>query len=1400
MPSKALEANLALSKVEVKIEKRYEILLHVFEGYFGLQESLRGFLKEVCHPYRNWAYILKEARNYTLNYLHVFENHPRGPDAVRVYMDIYLQAIENSSDDKVRTDAADNILLFSQRILRDGGGKNYQLLPVLSDIFDCIYSLPHELFQLFVKSFYQIKKIGELSLGISTENDHKFVKGFIGALNKLLMRYYAGTYEYWMSQKDPLTWFLGEVGWASASGSLRKIFEPITHNYIKDKLAALDEIAGNHDVESVETLHHLVQLPGFGDILNTYKGIPHKLRSLDENRGHGDLWKLMFLIHLMNIESLATIHEEVLREINRTLRWLISNEHPDVIYEYLEKTFDILKTGVSRFPGAALNCILNMGEGVYKTDESDMVDFFIDSVVSLGFQAPQIRGVRDDWQLEANPFHIQNIRCWMGLIRLKPKWSKKLLSSLIIHLALNGVLIKDTDLFPRDLTNFLNSDIGPVYNLVKQFARLLPIYFNDIGAEGRLRDISTKIDEICLRKDPLIHFLRKQSHVESSNRIVGLMEATLKFWKTKSKEHLAGYIPPNIFSQVAANGQFVEGVHRVINRLFEVEKINQIHQLLNITNGNVRNKIGGLAHVTDLDIKRVEMAIELYKLLYQKYEFAFTEMEGYLSQLQGSGLPDLDQLYSALGEPSRDRKLEKLLSYMERLRAIILSPEVFEIREDIYRKRHFTVDIPSMYGSYHELKFDALGLTFRLESLVNILFEQVVEELGLEFITRGTISKIYYYLKLFDRALNLDGISSLEMRRQLDLLSHSLEIRGFSSSQFGDIFRGFAQSVKNIVNDYFNNIHQNNIQKILNQMPKEHLLEKYRAWEDDADHERFVHRITEIFLRDRIASSLALQQLDLFLSRILNTLYKQADRLDKSSLRLLLNYDPEKTITPIWPVKSNVADLIHLGNKGLNLVRLKSYGFPVPSGFIVTTEVFRCREIVENYEPAKRDFEYQVEHQISQLERHTGKSFGNPKNPLLLSVRSGSSISQPGMMNTFLDVGINEEIIQGLTARTQNPWFAWDTYRRFLQSYGMAFGIDRDKFDNVISEYKDHLGLPYKRDFTGEQMRDVALAYRTLILDHGIEVENSPTKQLFIAISKVFDSWFADKARTYRKIMEISDDWGTAVTVQAMVYGNFSAQSGSGVFFTHNPRWSGDMLTLWGDFTLGNQGEDVVSGLVRTLPVSRKQAEIEKRDVDTSLEVLFPEIYKSLRSWSKELIYERRWSPQEIEFTFEGPGPEDLYFLQTRDMVMRERKKVYSFDVVQDGPVKFIGRGIGVSGGAMTGRVVFSLQEINYWREKEPSTDLILVRADTVPDDIKEIYEADGLLTARGGSTSHAAIVAHRLDKTCVVGCSNLICMEKDKRCAFDSVLLRSGDKISIDGTKGSVYLGHMKIKEIEGV
>ncbi|MDY6791615.1 MAG: PEP/pyruvate-binding domain-containing protein [Thermodesulfobacteriota bacterium] len=1388
--SKALEVNIADYHVDVEINAKYAKLQEVMSKYYGLMEGLNTFLKELSHPYKNWGFIVKEARAYCLEYFHLMKKHPMGADAADAYIDIFIEAIQSTSDEGVRTDAVDNLLLFLQKIISDAGSDIERFMPVVNDCFHRIIDSPEAHFFLFVKSFYQINQLAEMFYHRTTNLTSGYKQ-----INLLLLKYYRHTYSYWQKKGDPKTWFEKEAEGVDLIEKADDIFKDISLEKIQSVNKQLDQIKKTENIESEEVLKELVKLPGYSAIVEIYRKTPSRLLEAGKKSGKGNQWKVIFLFHIMNISGLSMIHEEVLRSINRTLSWLISHESHMYIRKLIEKTFSILKHTSDRYPATALNCVLNMGKGVYKTDESDLVNFFIDSVIDLGFEAPMISGVGDDWQIKVNTAHILNIRTWLQLVELNPKWSTRLLSVMIIHLSLGGVFIKDIDLFPRDITRFLNSEIGPVFNLAKQLARIFPVYFNFIGAEGQLRDISTQIDEISHRKDILIHFLRKQSHVESSSQIIYFMEAIFHFWATREKEKLKPFVPPNIYSQIETKGIHLDGVHTVVSHLGE-KGFFLPDDLLTIKEKKLRQVFKSIPGAEKKDFKRVELLINLYQLLNQKYNIEHIELNNYITQLSTEAFSDLNVLKQALSLTDVKQKLSELLDYLDRLKQLILSPQLYEIREDIYKKRHITVDIPSMYGSYHEMKFDALGLTFRIESLVNVLFEQLVENIDLSLITKATFYQIYEQLKLFNQALKLDGISSAEIQQQLDLLAHSLEIRGFTFTQYLDIFKGFALAVKNIINDYFNNTHEENLSRILADLDVNRIQAKYLPRETGFDTEKLVYRVSEIFFRDQIALSLGLQQLDLFISRILNTLFQQADKLPKDNLHKLLIYDPENAMTSIHHVGRRVNGSIHLGNKGFNLVKLHNLGLPVPPGFIITTEVFRCKDVIYSYSAAEQNFKEQVVHHISAVEKATGKKFGDPSNPLLFSVRSGSSISQPGMMDTFLDVGINEEITTSLAAKSGNEWFAWDNYRRFLQCYGMAFGLERDDFDAIISELKRRAGISYKRQFTGKQMKKVAFTYRSMIKESGIEIIEDPFEQLYMTIKNVFDSWKSSRAKTFRKIMGISEDWGTAVTVQSMVFGNISGSSGSGVFFTHNPRWSEDTIRLWGDFTLGNQGEDVVAGLVNTLPISISQQDIEMRETDITLESHFPDIYLALKAWANDLIYNEAWSPQEVEFTFETPAISDLYLLQTRDMAMRERKKVIAFDPAEISEEKYLGHGIGISGGAMSGRVVFSLEDIDKWRTLDPESCLILARSDTVPDDIREVFAADGLLTARGGVTSHASVVAHRLGKTCVVGCSDLVCKEKDKKCIFNQVMIESGGYISIDGREGSVYQGLIKVKE----
>jgi pyruvate,orthophosphate dikinase len=355
----------------------------------------------------------------------------------------------------------------------------------------------------------------------------------------------------------------------------------------------------------------------------------------------------------------------------------------------------------------------------------------------------------------------------------------------------------------------------------------------------------------------------------------------------------------------------------------------------------------------------------------------------------------------------------------------------------------------------------------------------------------------------------------------------------------------------------------------------------------------------------------------------------------------------------------------------------------------------------------------------------------------------------------------------------------------------MTSGVQRDEFQALMNSAKDRYNASMKGHFSPTQMKELALEYQKLIRQKGLGIPDDPWLQLVTAIEMVFDSWETTKAADYRKIMDVSDSWGTAVIVQAMVYGNKSQASGSGVLFTAHPYRKVQRVALWGDYAYGDQGEDIVSGLVTSYPISVEQAELDGRAVDKTLEVRYPRIYQELLSISRNLVYDKRWNPQEIEFTFEGPSADQLFILQTRDMITIKKQERFQVFVVTDLLEKaLLGRGIGVSGSALSGRAVFTEENIKELRETDPDTPLVLIRADTVPEDIKVINMAEGLLTSRGGQTSHASVVAVRLEKTCIVGCKHLKVYEMSQYCEIGDTVIHFGDALSIDGRSGQVLSG----------
>jgi pyruvate,orthophosphate dikinase len=1397
--SDALRANLEETAGEVVVDPAYAPLLEVVDGYRGLSTKVDQLLYEISHPYRNWKFIIPEIRAFILKNLTHYQRHAKGPQCFGLFCGIFLSALEEcKKNGRQVAMVMEAMLAFTDKLITSMQEEDlHRYEAELNAFFDRLRALDEidpQVMMFMVQGHHPMKKMAARLASFSETNPG--IAFDYEPVARLMQKILTINYGYWLQEEDPLPWFIDHCGEFCQDWDAGRLFSSISHETLQQHQARLSEI----DIRqgALPALRRILELPNHMDLVRLYREVPAKLAadsasepSFVENR------KLLFLFRIMDTSGLYLIHEETLREINRSLVQLIRKQSFEEIEQFFVTTFHLLKANVRKYPHTSLQCIQVIGGEVFKRGNSRLVEAFLWEAVRFGFQYANVLGVDEDWQPITNPAHLANIRVWLNLIMQEPKWCSTLFSALIINLKLTGTCVKDTDLFQRDITELLNHPIEPIYNLAKQFTKLMPVFFNEIGAEGELRDVSTEMDELHNRRDVLIHFLRKQSHVESSNLIVDFIRAIFSFWLDKNREGLQPFLPEEVYRQIEPTGPFVDEQHRLTNRIRSELNFTRATDILQWKEKDRNEYLARQEDISPVERRRFSLLVKMFKLLHHKYNLGLQELRNQLDQAAKGGFPEMEDLLEVLEDCDITTCLAGILDHLERLKNIILSEERFVPREEIYHKRHIAVDIPSVYGRYSERKFDALGLTFRLENLANIYLERLSETVNLSFITQATFIRISRTLKLFLRALAIDGISSRKLDTYASLLTSSIGIRRFSYTQYLDIFRGMSEGVKDIIYAYYTNIHQNNLSIIIPQIGEDNLLTKYRPHWDSEDLSSTVHRLSETFFRDLIATTFGLQHLDNFITRIMQTLEAQKDVLDASALDLLMTYNPEKTVSSLHDENLRTHNLIHLGNKGFNLMVLAGDAKPVPPAFVITTEIFRCWTAVRSFDRARDEFMQRVRNSINELEGLTGTIFGSPSRPLLLSVRSGSAMSMPGMMSTIHNVGLNEDLINEYVAETGRGYFAWDNFRRFLQSWAMAQGVDREEFQEIMNGHKQKYNVYLKREFTPQQMRELALEYYRLVVEKGIEVPEDPWRQLIRAVEMVLDSWNTEKAMEYRRLMDLSEDWGTAVIVQAMVYGNLGQDAGSGVVFTAHPYRKVRRVALWGDYAAGDQGEDIVSGLVTSQPISVEQAEIDGRSVENSLERRFPAIYQRLLDISRDLVYTKGWNPQEMEFTFEGPEPDQLYILQTRDMITiktMERFTVFADDRAME---RFIlGKGIGVSGSALSGRAVFSVENIEQLRRDDPETALILIRQDTVPEDIREISLADGLLTSRGGQTSHASVVATRLEKTCVVGCRDLQVYEADEFAEIDGHRINFGDPISIDGRSGLLVRGMHPVRE----
>jgi pyruvate, orthophosphate dikinase len=506
-----------------------------------------------------------------------------------------------------------------------------------------------------------------------------------------------------------------------------------------------------------------------------------------------------------------------------------------------------------------------------------------------------------------------------------------------------------------------------------------------------------------------------------------------------------------------------------------------------------------------------------------------------------------------------------------------------------------------------------------------------------------------------------------------------------------------------------------------------------------------------------------------------------------------------------------------LGGKGANLAEMTRIGLPVPPGFTITTEVCNIYSAEGAY---PGDLDGQVEAAIATLEQNTGKKFGDAADPLLISVRSGARASMPGMMDTILNLGLNDTAVQGVIAQTDNPRFAYDCYRRFVSMYGdVVLGCkpehedERDPFEEILEAMKTAKGVALDTELDAGDLKEMVARFKQAVLDRtGKTFPEDPREQLWGAITAVFGSWMNDRAIAYRRLYDIPDNWGTAVNVQTMVYGNTGEESGTGVAFTRDPATGENVF--YGEFLVNAQGEDVVAGVRTPRPVSE-------------LEQVFPPAYEQLVAVRQTLERELR-DMQDFEFTIERGR---LYMLQTRNGKRTGLAAIrIAVDMVEEGlitpddalmrvdpeqlnqllrPVfsvagkrqalteaRVLAKGLAAGPGAAAGKIVFNAPDAEAWAGKGEK--VLLVRIETSPEDIRGMDASQGILTARGGMTSHAALVARQMGKVCVVGCEVLDIDYVARTMTVGETVVNEGDWVSIDGFTGEVIVGQLETQPSE--
>jgi phosphohistidine swiveling domain-containing protein len=1152
---------------------------------------------------------------------------------------------------------------------------------------------------------------------------------------------------------------------------------------------------------------------------------------------------------------------------------------------------------------SAFSTIYNIGSSVIESGNIGLIDYFEDILVRAKFSFPEITGIASDWSVIVNSSHLENIRTWMKLIEINPPVMKKLSASLIVNLKLYGVFLKDTDVFQRDISKLLNSNYRDVFYLVISLASVFPAFYHDIGATGDIRAFTERIDTNH-KMDDLIHFMRKQVHVESSSQTVLLIQRIMEFWMTGKKSLLKNLVPAEVYEHLGdffrlinldvekepneiyreARGQFPEHAAKkfwdFLNAVGEqafmefaggrsfggvseekkkeallyfalyfetrlpAEMTKILHYINNTFAPNVSRKLiwkfmyeisdddfrkmfeeVSTRDISNVNIEKFITFLHVYRLLFDKYNFTDVRVIEKLERYAGEGLFEPPQdFFNIIKKDDMLPALDLLLKTQLVLKDdILLSKQVFEPLDTIDLKRHIAFGIPSMYGSYKERKFDTLKVFFHMNLIRVRFFEKIIEEMNIASGVPLVYSDLKKVLKLFIKTFVIDGLANQEMLNynnlletpnlklsQLrDIVMHTLTIHGEISDRFNETFKYVCrEAIRNIgirliARQYIPRDNPENIEVIIDRFVRSQIMQSPLLQLFDnlliSIKDRIIQEIHDT--GDAVCLNEYHRRPDIGNSvwEVIKLLDDPSDPFDPYDpydedkyaqihdiKKLAESHDEEERFAPVWEIGSKAHGLLFIANmEGVN----------APQGIILSSELYkRLGDAIINDVESRQQMIYLLKRYV---DKFTGNRFANQKNPQLLSVRSGAVFSMPGVMDTITNVGMTREILNYYACTDQ--WFACDCYRRFLQDLAISYhGMDRPIFEALVYNYKRKAGVDLKEKMTGDQMADLAVQYYDEIQKHGFYIPEDPYEQLLYSIVAVFRSWNSPVARKYREMVNISDEWGTAVIIQNMVFGNASPDSITGV--VHSRYHGNEKIDLFGEYKTRSQGHDIVSGVARVFPISEDQKKVYRKfSAMPSMEEKFPELYNMLFD-AVQRIRDKWGNDLQIEFTIED---KTLYILQVRGMV----NHIFEVEELIESPLDIepylLGQGLAASGGVVSGRAVFGINRIDGIRKACPDDRVILVRPETNPEDVVGMEQSDGILTCIGGMTSHAVLQMRRLGKSGVSDFSVMQIDEEENRATVESsssdgghVEIREGDFITIDGSTGNVFMGYHETRK----